>query len=163
MNFSEIAVIADLIAAGAIVVTLAALAYEMHKNARQMKITNWHATMQSIKETRRRTDNPHVADVITRGGADFFALSDAEQLTFGNFIQEQLLDYDPFIVHSDEVAVSREHTLRAVRLAYRDFLASPGARQWWHQSDVKKRWPPHLTSAVNEAVEAIEQSEKERG
>lgn len=152
MSVTQIADIADLIAALGIVVTLGFPAFETRKNTRQAKIMNWHVTMQSIKETRRRTDSPHLADVVERDRRSFGALSAAEKITFGFFLEEMLLDYDPFIVHGNEIAVGRRYTLRAVKGAYSEFLGHPGAIEWWEQSGPKNRWPPHIVKEIEEAV-----------
>mgnify|MGYP006863757556 CR=1 FL=1 len=67
MEMALISDIADTIAALGIILTLGFLAFEQHKNTEQAKIETWNLVMQGIRETRRRTDSPHVADVIARG------------------------------------------------------------------------------------------------
>ena len=90
MEMALISDIADTIAALGIILTLGFLAFEQHKNTEQAKIETWNLVMQGIRETRRRTDSPHVADVIARGRSDYYALTEADRITFG-FFHEELL------------------------------------------------------------------------
>ena len=106
--------------------------------------------MQGIRETRRRTDSPHVADVIARGRSDYYALTEADRITFGFFHEELLLDYDPHLVHAQKLAVSRSRA--SIIAAFSEYLCYPGARAWWLQSGPRKRWPPHMVEAVEDAL-----------
>ena len=75
MDMALIGDVANIFAALGIILTLGFLAFEQHKNTQQAKIDTWNRVMQGLRETRRRTDSPHVADVIARGRIDYFSLS----------------------------------------------------------------------------------------
>lgn len=150
MDMAMISDLADTVAALGIILTLGFLAFEQHKNTEQAKIDTWNLVMQGIRETRRRTDSPHVADVIARGRVDYFALTEADRITFGFFHEELLLDYDPHLVHAQKLAVSRSRA--SIIAAFGEYLSYPGARAWWLQSGPRKRWPPHMVEAIEEAL-----------
>ena len=150
MDMALIGDVANIFAALGIILTLGFLAFEQHKNTEQAKIDTWNRVMQGLRETRRRTDSPHVADVIARGRIDYFALSAAERLTFGFFHEELLLDYDPLLHHPDKLAVSRPRA--SIIAAFSGYLCFPGAKAWWLQSNARTRWPEHMVEAIDEAL-----------
>jgi hypothetical protein len=57
-------------------------------------MSNWKAVLPGLREHKRRTDHPYVADLIERGRKDFEALSEAEKLTFGYWMEELAQCYD---------------------------------------------------------------------
>lgn len=157
MTMSQFADIADLLAALGIINSLGFLAFELRKSSRQERISNWQSTMSGLREARRRTDDPHVADVVTRGRVSFYDLSDQDRLTFGFWMEELLLAHDPFLAHPEQILVSPEATRIATLGAFREYFAQKGAREWWLQSPVRKRWPPHIRNVIEGAIRELEE------
>jgi len=160
MTLTQIADVADLLAAFGIIVTLGFLVYEMHMSAQQEKIANWQTTMSGIREVRRRTDDPGLADIIVRGRKSFYDLSEQEQVSFGYWMEEMILAHDPFLVHPEQIQVAPEATRVSTRGAFQEYLEGKGAREWWLQCGARKRWPQHLTSVIDSALAEIEEAEK---
>ena len=155
MTLSQFADIADLLAALGIMLTIVFLALEIRKSSRQEKIANWQTTISGIREARRRTDDPIVADIVVRGRKSFNELSEPEQVTFGFWMEDMILAHDPYLVHPDQIMVAREETLKATEGAFREYFVHKGSQEWWNQSYVKKRWPQHLTSRINSAIQEV--------
>jgi hypothetical protein len=97
MTLSEFADIAELMGGIGVILSLLLLAWELHKNAEQTRLGNWHSMVAAFREHKRRTDDLAVADVIVRGRKDFHGLSEAEELLFGFWMEEWILAQDGLI------------------------------------------------------------------
>jgi len=156
MTLSQFADIADLLAALGIVVTLGFLAYEMRQNAEQARLTNWHSTLDAIRGHKRRTDDLALSDVIDRGRQDFDALSGAEKIAFGYWMEEWCQAMEGLLV-ANRAAVHRQDQMkRAASGNYKAMFRHPGCRQWWHWSGLSARWPDPLVEAIEGAIAKVE-------
>ncbi|HSG76809.1 MAG TPA: hypothetical protein VLA30_11815 [Burkholderiales bacterium] len=152
MTLSETASVANLIAAFGVIGSLLLLVIELRKSNEQGRLNNWHAAVTALREHKRRTDDPRVADVIARGRASYEDLSISEKITFGYWMEELLQGYDALLLFGNSAAVSREETYRAVVGAFRHHFEFPGCKAWWRQSGLDSRWPRHIVEAVETSM-----------
>lgn len=156
MTLTQIADIADLLAAFGIIVTLGFLAWEMRKNAEQTRLGNWHSTLSALREQKRRTDDPTVADIIDRGRANFDALTGAEKITFGYWMEEWAQAMEGLLVSSATSVHGREEMRHAALSNFAAMFAHPGCRQWWRWSGLEHRWPRALVKEIEGAIAKAE-------
>jgi len=152
MTLSDVASVANLIAAFGVIASLLLLVWELRKSTEQGRLNNWHAAVTALREHKRRTDDPWVADVIARGRVSFNDLGTAEKITFGYWMEELLQAYDALLVFGGSAAVGREETYRAVVGAFRHHFGFPGCKAWWRQSGLDSRWPRHIVEAVKSSM-----------
>ena len=125
---------------------------ELRKSNEQGRLNNWHAAVTALREHKRRTDDPRVADVIARGRASYEALSISERITFGYWMEELLQSYDALLLFGGSSVVGREETYRAVVGAFGHHFEFPGCKAWWRQSGLDNRWPGHIVEAVEKSM-----------
>lgn len=152
MTLSDAASVANLIAAFGVLGSLLLLVLELRKSNEQGRLNNWHAAVTALREHKRRTDDPRVADVVARGRVSFEDLGTAEKITFGYWMEELLQGFDALMLFGSSAAVGREETYRAVAGAFRHHFGFPGCRAWWRQSGLDNRWPRHLVEAIESSM-----------
>lgn len=156
MTLSQIADVADLLAAFGIIVTLAFLVYEMRQNAQQTRLSNWNSTLNALREHKRRTDDPYVADVVERGRADFNALKSSEQISFGYWMEEWCQAMEGLLLANSASIHRHDMMKRAALENYNTMFRHLGCRQWWRSSGLAQRWPDSLVQAIENAITKAE-------
>jgi len=156
MTLSLIAAIADLLTALAVVVSLLFVAYEMHASNRQAKRANMQSMLDGIRNLKHWGRDVATSEIIVRGRLSFHDLSPTEKFVFANFMEECIAAYDSFLLVNDSNLLQEGEAERAGRGAFRQFLAHPGAREWWRQSGMETRWPTHLVGAIEDAIAEVE-------
>lgn len=152
MTMSMLADIADLLAALGVISSLVFVAFEIRKSSEQARLSNWNAVLAGLREHKRRTDDPHVADLVVRGRADFAGLSEADKIAFGYWMEELIQGFDGLIVHQNSLAVNRAESRRAAIGAFTMHFSFPGVRAWYQWSGVAHRWPTQLIEAIEEGI-----------
>jgi hypothetical protein len=152
MTMSQLADLADLLAALGVISSLVFVAFEIRKSSEQARLSNWNSVLAGLREHKRRTDDPYVADLVVRGRADFAGLSEADKIAFGYWMEELLQGFDGLIVHQDSLAVSRKESRRAAVGAFALHFSFPGVRAWYQWSGIAHRWPRQLIDAIEEGI-----------
>lgn len=152
MTLSNVANIADLVAALGIILSLLLVASEMRKNNAQARLSNWHSVLAALREHKRRTDVGEMADVLARGREDYDSLKPGEKIMFGQWMEELLQANEGLLQFRDASIIPREQLVRTATANFRWHFAFPGCRAWWRDSGLSDRWPNVLASAINDAV-----------
>ena len=152
MTLSALANIADLLGALGIIASVTFVAFEIRKSSEQARMSNWNAVLSALREHKRRTDDPYVADLVVRGRNDFEALTEAEKLTFGFWMEELVQCYDGLIVHENAIAVDPVESRRAAVGAFALHFSFPGCLAWYRWSGIEHRWPRQLIEAIEEGI-----------
>lgn len=152
MSLSQFAPIADLLTAIVVTVSLVFVALELRSSNKQAKRSNTQQVLAGIRALKDWGKSPELAEVIVRGRRDFHQLTDSEKFCFANFMEESLTAYDSFLLHTDSNLFRQGESERAGIGAFRQFMAHPGAIQWWNQAGMETRWPSHLIRAVELAI-----------
>ena len=79
MNLSNIADIADLLAAAGVIATLIFLAMQIRQNTKAVQNTRWESYLDRLANNFARPMNEQVATVIVKGNRSFAALNDTEK------------------------------------------------------------------------------------
>ena len=103
MNLQLLANIADILAAIGVIISLLIVAMELRKNTAQSQVSNTYALFTMMSEYKRRTDSPHVADLIVRGRSDFQTLSEPDKIAFGYWMEEMI--YAAYCAYRSEGAI----------------------------------------------------------
>ena len=152
MKLSNVADIADLVAALGIILSLIFVAWEMRKSNTQARLSNWYSILAALREHKRRTDSGEMADVLARGREDYHSLKPGEKIMFGQWMEELLQANEGLLHFRDAMIVPREQLIRTATANFRWHFAFPGCRAWWRDSSLSDRWPKVLAGAVNDAV-----------
>lgn len=152
MTLSQIAAIADLVAAAGVIASLIFVGLEMRKNAAQARLSNWFSVLGALREHKRRTDTHEMAAVVAAGRQDYAGPSEAEKIMFGNWMEEMLQAQEGLLQYSDVSVIQREQLVRTASANLRWHFGFPGCRDWWRDSNLASRWPKLLVTAVTEAT-----------
>ena len=152
MSFSEIADLANVLTAIGMIVSLGFVAYELRKTSDQGRMANWHSVLNALREHKRRSDDPAVADVLFRGRQDYDALAGGEKIMFGYWMEEWIQAQEGLMIFRQASAHSPETLVRAARGNLRAMFLHPGCRVWWRESGLAGRWPPALVAEVEASI-----------
>lgn len=150
---SQIADIADLIAAFAIVVSLLFVAYELRETRKQTELTNWREVLQTLTDYKSQTNDPALSEIIVRGHADYHALSAAEQLTFGLYLEQGVHIIGNFLKHNDSLPEKLVGLEGAIGNHFHEMLTTSGGAEWWRQSQENHRFMPDTYRITNDLLE----------
>lgn len=156
MSFSEIADLANVLTAIGMIASLGFVAYELRKNSDQGRMANWYSVLSALREHKRRSDDPAVADVLFRGRQDYAALAGGEKIMFGYWMEEWIMANEGLLIFRQASAHSPENLVRAARGALRAMFQHPGCAVWWRESGLASRWPPAMVSEVEAAISDAE-------
>ncbi|MBT8460129.1 MAG: hypothetical protein HKP37_06325 [Boseongicola sp.] len=150
---SQIADIADLIAAAAIIVSLLFVAYEIRATRKQTELTNWRELLQTLTDFKAQPNDPKLAAVLVKGHADLSSLSDAERLTFEMYLEQGVHIFGNFLKHNDALPQKLVGLDGAVANYFYEMLTTPGGAQWWEDVQRRKRFMPDTYTVTNTLLE----------
>ncbi len=149
MTLQELAQFADVCAAAAIVVSLAFVGYEVRMNRRQSELTNWQALIVSLTDYKGLTNDREFAAFVTRAHESYEALSPADRLSFGQYMEQGVHIYTNFFKHNDALPQRIDGLDEAIGNCLREMLTTPGGRVWWTENQVRKRFRQGTYAQVN--------------
>ena len=130
MNWEELAAIAEIASAVAVIVTLLYVAKEIHQNSRSLAITALRNTTEQWNEwSNMLASSPDLADIVARGNLSPESLSDSEALRYGAYIQaffDNVESYRSLVVDHN---VEKDLGVLTRIVARR--INSPGVVAWW--------------------------------
>lgn len=149
---SQIADIADLIAAAGVIASLLFLAFELRVQNRETGLANWRQLLESLTHFKAVTNDPYMADLVTRGQVDYHELTPSEQLAFGLYLEQGIHIIGNFDKHTGTIPAQMKHLHLAVHNLLLDLLNNPGARTWWAEAKPKGRFMPRTASTIEKAL-----------
>ncbi len=147
---STLANIADLVAAAGVIGSLLFLAIELREQNRETALKNWRELLATLTAFKAITNDPYMADLVTRGHADYHALTDAEKRAFGQYLEQGIHVIGNFEKHSGTVPRQFSGLHYPIQNTLLDHLATPGARAWWAESKQRGRFLPATVVRINE-------------
>lgn len=147
-----LAAIADLVAAAGVIASLLFLAVQLREQNRETGLNNWRELLETLTDYKGVTHDPHMADLVVRGHADFHALAPHEQLSFGLYMEQGIHIIGNFDKHSGTVPRQMKDLNLAVHNLMLDHLNSPGARAWWASSKPKGRFMPNTAALIDSTL-----------
>ena len=148
---SQIAVVSDLIAAAAIIVSLIFVAYEVRLNRKQAELTNWRETLVMMVEFKSRTNDLAFADLVVRGHRDYGTLNEAEKLSYSMYLEQGVHMMGNFLKHNDSLPRKLVGIEIALINHFADLLTTPGGAVWWEEAHKTARFMPE-TYRVTDAL-----------
>lgn len=131
MNLSNLADLADLLAALGVVASLVFVATQVRQNTKTVANTHWESYVDRLASNFARNLDERVADIVFRGRSSFAALSDTEKLTYSAWADEYILSASILFIYQEQSVLHTTVTNTADRrLAW--FFAFPGNVEWWH-------------------------------
>ena len=151
MDFSQLADIADVLAAFGVIASLVFVAYEIRRNTKEAARTKWETTIDRLVSMWGRTSGEGSPEIIHKGRQDFESLSGPEKITFQNYHFELLLALEAvFVVGADQI--HGEEVLEVSRRHLRHHLSFEGTRHWWTQFASRQGLSSMMMHEVEEAI-----------
>jgi len=154
MEFSDWSVIAEIVSALGIIVTLIFLAVQVNQNTRQSKSQSIQALRDDFLEnldlaTRTREN----AEIFCKGLNGFDNLPRIDKAIFHSLLHTLVHGYHS-IWEASKAGLINEQDLAAIRNHFISYLMTPGGSQWW--SAFKHALPPYFASHLEEEIHKAE-------
>jgi hypothetical protein len=159
MDLSEVADIADLVAALAIIVSLVFVGYELHMTRKQSELSNWREVLQAFTDYKAATNNIEFAAFLVRGHENYEALSPAEKLSFGLFLEQGVHICGNFLKHNDSLPRKLVGLEDAIMNTFTEMLTTPGGAAWWAEAHERGRF---MTDTYRTVDRLLKRSERGR-
>jgi len=152
MTLEQYYLIAQIVASIAVVGSLLFLGFEVRQNWRQTRLANWESSIDRFNRLWSRTNDPLVADIVTRGRKDLSSLTETEHLTFYNYYEELTITFEAMAARGDHPSASSEQLVALAMKHLRYHFSFPGAQAWWAEWTKNAGPPPTMLALVNEAI-----------
>lgn len=153
MDLSHIADIADLIAALAIVASLAFVGFELHMTRKQSELSNWREVLQTFTDYKATTNDIAFAAFLVRAHEDYEALNPAEKMSFGLFLEQGVHILGNFLKHNDSLPRKLVGLEDAIMNTFSEMLTTPGGAAWWAEANDRKRFMQDTFRVVDGLLE----------
>lgn len=142
MDVPDLSTLSDLIAAAAIVVSLIFVAYELRQTRVQSELANWRDVLQALTDYKAATNDLAFAEFLTRAHSDYGALTEAEKLSFGLYLEQGVHIWGNFLKHNDTLPKKLEGLEIAIMNSVGEMLTTPGGAAWWAEAHERGRFMP---------------------
>ncbi|MEQ9037913.1 MAG: hypothetical protein RIE24_06125 [Silicimonas sp.] len=149
MSLSNIADIADLIAAAAIILSLIFVGYELHLTRKQSELSNWREVLQALTDYKAVTNDLAFAEFLVRAHRDYEALSDGEKMSFGLYLEQGVHIFGNFVKHNDSLPRKLVGLEQALTNMFAEMLTTPGGAAWWAEAHERGRFMPDTYRVVD--------------
>ena len=153
MELSVIAQIADFITAIAVVVSLVFVGYELHMTRKQSELSNWREVLQAFTDYKAVTNDIEFAAFIVRAHEDYNALSPAEKMSFGLYLEQGVHIMGNFLKHNDALPRKLVGLEKAVANTFAEMLTTPGGSAWWAEAHERGRFMEATYNVIDELLE----------
>jgi hypothetical protein len=141
MTFDQFGVLAEILSALAVVITLAFLVVQMRQNAqlmeqssRDMRQSGMAQIMEMYSRQRMLIVSDHdAAEIVHKGSMERQALDEIELLRFDNFMMDVGWTHFQTWVRVRFGTIAVPHRDRAIETLISGHLVKPGCLQWWEQ------------------------------
>lgn len=150
MSLTEIATLAETVAALGVIATLAFVAFQIRQNTVAIKNANFQASQERMASLQSRSMSEQVARVIQKGKKSYAQLDETEKLIFASwFIEYQL-------VASNFMRLGREGILRPelidmAQQRLRNLLRNPGVQEYLSEKD-REVFPASAEKLISELI-----------
>lgn len=150
MSLTEIATLAETVAALGVIATLAFVAFQIRQNTVAIKNANFQASQERMASLQSRSMSEQVARVIQKGKKSYAQLDETEKLIFASwFIEYQL-------VASNFMRLGREGILRPelidmAQQRLQNLLRNPGVQEYLSEKD-REVFPASAEKLISELI-----------
>lgn len=121
----------------------------MHQTRVQSELSNWREVLQALTDYKAVTNDLGFAEFLVRAHADYDALSEAEKLSFGLYLEQGVHIYGNFLKHNSSLPQKLDGLDEAIASSLADMLTTTGGAAWWDQAHVRKRFMPSTYTTVD--------------
>ena len=150
MSLSNIADIADLIAAAAIILSLIFVGYELHLTRKQSELSNWREVLQALTDYKSVTNDLEFAEFLVRAHRDYDALGEGEKMSFGLYLEQGVHIFGNFVKHNDSLPRKLVGLEQALTNMFAEMLTTPGGAAWWAEAHERGRFMPDTYRVVDD-------------
>jgi len=144
--------IAQIVAAVAVIASIAFLALQVRENTREQRLRREYEIHQmSVGYFDHFTDDEANAEVFIRGGYDYRGLSGPEKFRFNNLASKAVRNFE-FILVLHNAGVLNEATLERQERMLFSLFGMPGTKLWWQRSDMAEWFRPETRAAIDELL-----------
>lgn len=152
MNLTDLTLYAELFAAAAIFVSLIFVGYEVHMTRKQAELSNWRDVLQSFVDYKAATNDLDFAAFLVRAHEDYDALTPAEKMSFGLFLEQGVHVLGNFLKHNDSLPRKLVGLEDAIQATFVDMLTTPGGAAWWAEAQTRGRFMPDTFKVVDKLL-----------
>lgn len=152
MSLSDLVGIADIVAAGAIVLSLCFVGYELHLTRKQSELSNWREVLAAFTAYKAITNDLAFAEFLVRAHRDYDALSEAEKMSFGLYLEQGVHIIGNFIKHNDSLPRKLVGLEQAIMNTFGEMLTTPGGAAWWAEAHERGRFMPDTYRVVDDLL-----------
>lgn len=153
MSFSDLANLADVLAALGVIASLLFVGIEIRKNTSQTRLSNWQTVIGGFRDQWSRTHDRELADLLSKGRRSYRDLTDGEKITFGHYLEELCLTYETMAELAGK-QIREPGTVRDMYQRHMQFhFGFPGTREWLDEFESQRGFPPEMSSRIHEALD----------
>ena len=153
MTLSALAELSQIVASLGVIVSLIVVALELRKNTAQSKLSNYSDMINRYNSVYAITNDIAMAELIVRGRQNYSALSDAEKLSFGHYLEQILIANESSLVYDDSVVHRKGLSSSLWAKHIRFHLSFPGAREWFDEFEQQRGFPSTYMSAIHAVID----------
>jgi len=133
MNWEAVSAIGELIGAGAIIISLVYLAYQLRQNTHSIKLAALQSTMDRwIEWSGVLATTPDLAQIVHRGNANYHSLDPAEALRYGAYVQMFFDAVENYHTQLVDIGIGGDESV--LESIVRRRIVIPGFAQWWQEN-----------------------------
>ena len=131
MNWEAIGAIGEIIGASAVIASLAYLAIQIRNQNVESRVASIHDVLAGFRTEIAAFRNPELAGLLSKGSANFEALSDTEKIQFVAMIQGPLRFWEEAYYQHKANRLS-EQLWSGIHAQMRDFISTNGIQKVWN-------------------------------
>jgi len=153
MTLSQIAPVADLVTAIAVLVSLILVLIELRRSTAETKLANSLKLTEIVSSLRAITDDLDLADIVLRGRGGMEHLTPVEQMVYQKFLLRVLHTANTIRrVSTLSIEGDRENKVIALRQLRAEWV-HPGPRDWWQKIRANAPVAASAAALANEALD----------
>lgn len=147
----QLASLASVISALAVVLSVVYAAVQIRQNTRAVTASAYQQVVNSFAEISFEiAKNRNLADLYIRGGRDFKSLGEVERAQYSLMLLSFLRRAENVVFQSTSHVLTDEHW-SGIRTSIKAILAPPGARTCW--SEIQERLNPQFRTFVTSLID----------
>ncbi len=153
MNWDAVGAIAELLGAIGVIASLLYLAAQIRQNTRNLQAAAFDSSAQTLAEENRAFSlNPEFAELVERGNADYYSLSDLEKRRYRANLTNMFRLFESTFLKQKAGLLPAEQW-QGFSIAARYMMRRPGWAQCWQEvrEIYSEEFRSFLDSAVDEA------------
>jgi hypothetical protein len=153
MTLAALADLSQVIASLGVVVTLIFVGMELRKSTAQSRLSNYSEMINRYNAVYAITNDIAMSELIVRGRQSYAALSEAEKLTFGHYLEQVCIANESSLVYDDSIVHQKGLSSSLWARHIRFHLGFPGSREWFDEFEEQRGFPSTYMSAIHSVLD----------